>query len=89
MSARCIRSVCSSICVGSWPTSSGASASSTTLQTASVAPYAKHSPQPTSPSSVAMRTRIWRPTPGAHGEGGVMAASGMPSGTAWTAVIFI
>jgi hypothetical protein len=36
-----------------------------------------------------MRTRIWRPTPGAHGEGGVMGASGMPSGSAWTAVIFI
>src|SRR5262245_18599846 len=36
-----------------------------------------------------MRTRIWRPTPGAHGDGGSVGASGMPSGIAWTAVIFM
>src|SRR5262249_48327130 len=36
-----------------------------------------------------MRTRIWRPTPGAHGDGGSGGASGMPGGIAWTAVIFM
>src|SRR5262245_38336957 len=59
------------------------------LQTASVAPYAKHSPQPTSPSSVATRTRICRASPGAHDDGGMADASGIASGIARTSVIFI
>src|SRR5439155_1522679 len=47
-----------------------------------------HSPQPVSPSSVVRRTRICRPAPAVHGDGGVPSRSGPASGIASTPVIF-
>src|SRR4030095_3365650 len=71
------------------PSTIGASACSTTWHTASVAPYAKHSPQPVTPSSVTARTRICLPAPAAHDEGGPETWSGTASGIARISVIFI
>lgn len=57
------------------------------LQTAVGAPYAKHSPQPIGPSSVAHAHQdLLGQT---HGEGEALSRTGMASGIARTSVIFV
>ena len=65
---------------GGLPSKSGPSASCTTAQTVVGAPSAKASPQPTSPSSVAMRTSTCFPSRAVHGDGGSVPFQGIPSG---------
>jgi hypothetical protein len=74
---------------GGSPTRSGVNASRMTAQTAVGAPSANDSPQPTTPSSVVMRTRICFPSRAVHGDGGSVAFQGIPRGTASTVAIFM